>query len=166
MSSIFKPGLDKYTTVRFVAPADEYEVQVTSLKTKTVEIKNGKRAGEKMYVVTVNTKIIATTGGDNSLADKLIPLDFIVNVDQEDGWNRILRFAANCLGINAGGQEAEKYDAEFRERYGDRDWGIDFDTNTLGDGWTQLVNSRVIVTTAVGGTTEYQRPELKGSRPF
>jgi hypothetical protein len=164
--SIFKADFSKYTSSRFVAPADEYEVQVTSIKPKTVEIKKGDRIGQKMHMLGFNTKIVQTTNEDKTNADKFIPIDFIINVDQEDGWNRILRFAANCLGIQAGGVDADKFDEEFRERYGNEDWSVDFETNAIGNGWSGLVGSRVIVTTAVGGTVEYPRPDLKGSRPF
>ena len=164
--SIFKANLAGYTSVRFVAPTDEYEVEVTSIKPKVVEIKKGKNAGSMMHMLNFNTKIIQTTGEDKRFADKFIPLDFIINVDQEDGWNRVLRFAANCLGIQAGGVEAEKFDEEFTTRFGNEDWSVDFETNELGNGWSGLTGARVIVSTKMGGTTEYPRADLASSRPF
>lgn len=166
MSSLFKPALDRYTSVRFVAPTDEYEVEVTSVKPKQVDIKKGDRAGQKMNMLTITTRIISGNSSGKEFADKLIPIDFIINTDQEDGWNRALRFAANCLGIHAGGLEAEQHDAEFIERFGDRDWSADFAAGTVGDGWSQLTKARVIITTKSGGTTEYPRADLAGSRPF
>lgn len=164
--SIFKPTFDKYSSARFVAPADEYEIEVTSIRPRQLEIKKGDRAGQKMNMLTVNSKIISGSSSGKELVDKVISLDFIVNTDQEDGFNRVLRFAANCLGINAGGVNAEQYDAEFIQRFGDKDWSVDFESGTVGDGWSQLVKTRVIVQTKVGGTTEYPNVQLAGSRPF
>jgi hypothetical protein len=161
--SIFKPNLDNFTTKFFVLPAGEWELEVAKVSLRSVDIRNGKNAGNKMHMVSVSNRVIGTSEGDKDLANKSATFDFIVNVDQADGFNRVLKFAMVCNGIVAGTDEA---DAEFRQRFGGEDWSVDVETGTLGSGWTMLQNKRYIGTTVIGGNLEYPRPELKSFRPF
>jgi len=163
--SIFKPNLDRYTSARFVAPVDDYELEVTSVRPRQQEIKKGGRAGQKMNILTVNTKIVTAANSGTEYTDKLVSFDFIINAE-DDSFNRALRFAANCLGFQAGGPDAEKYDREFIERYGDADWSVDFEGGKVGAAWESLAKARVNVVTKMGGNTEYPRADIASSRPI
>lgn len=161
--SIYKPNLDKFSSKNFILPAGEWELEVASVKLRSVDIKNGKNAGSKMHMVSVSNRVIASTDGGTELANKPVTFDFIINVDQEDGFKRVLKFAMVCNGIVAGTDEA---DEEFRSRFGGEDWSVDVDSGTLGSGWTMLQNKRFIGSTKRGGNLEYPRAELTTFRPF
>lgn len=161
--SIFKPNFDSFTSKAFVLPADEWELEVAKVSFRSVDIKKGDRAGQKMYMISVANRVISTTDGDKEFANKPATFDFIINTDQPDGFNRVLRFAMVCNGIVPGTDEA---DAEFRERFGQEDWSIDVENGKLGSGWEMLKTKRYIGATKVGGNLEYPRAELGAIRPF
>lgn len=161
--SIFKPQFDNFSSKPFVLPADEWELEVASLKLRSVDIKKGERAGQKMHMLTVSNRVIQTSAGDAELANKPFIFDIIINPDEPDGFNRALKFAMSCVGIRYGSDEA---DEEFRQRFGNDDWSVDVDSGTLGAAWTALAKSRYIGVTKIGGTLEYPRAELVSSRPF
>lgn len=161
--SIYKPDLDKFSSKTFVLPANEWELEVAKVVLRSVDIKKGDRAGQKMHMVSVSCRVIATTSGETEFANKPTTFDFIVNTDQEDGFTRVLKFAMACNGIVAGTDEA---DEEFRNRFGQEDWSIDTDSNVLGSGWTMLQKKRFIGNTKIGGNLEYPRAELANYRPF
>ena len=162
--SMFKPAFDKFSSKMFVLPTNDYELEIGVLKTKSVEIKKGDRAGQKMYMFNVPLRVVSTADGDTEFANKLINVDFIVNVDQDDGFNRVLKLAMAANGIVPGTDDA---DNEFRTRFGNEDWSVDFETNTLGTAWQMLQKKRIIANVAIGGNTEYPRNEIKGTpRPI
>ncbi len=161
--SIFRPNLDNFSSKVFVLPPNEYELEIGALKLRSVDIKRGDRAGQKMHMLSVPTRVISTTSGDTEFANKPTTFDFIINVDQEDGFNRILRFAMVANGIVPGSDAA---DVEFKERFGNEDWSVDVDTATLGTGWQMLQKKRFIGNVKRGGNTEYPRAELTSFRPF
>ncbi len=163
MSSIFKPNFDKFSSKVFVLPPDEYELEIGALKLRSVDIKKGDRAGQKMHMLTVPTRVIRTVAGDAEFENKPTSFDFIINVDQEDGFNRILRFAMVANGIIPGSDAA---DVEFKERFGNEDWSVNVESGELGTGWQMLQKKRFIGTVVAGGNMEYPRAELKFFRPF
>jgi len=163
MSSIFKPNLDAFSSKVFILPANEYEFEIGALKLRSADIKNGERAGQKMHMLSVPTRVVQTTSGDTEFANKPTTFDFIINVDQADGFNRILKFAMAANGIVPGTDEA---DAEFKTRFGGEDWSVDVETGTLGTGWQMLQKKRFVGTTKVGGNMQYPRAELSAFRPF
>lgn len=163
---LFNLSLDNYSSKAFILPADEYELQIGVLKTKTVDIKNGERAGQKMYMFQVPFKVIATSNGDTTHANKTVTIDYIVNTDQPDGFNRILKLAQAANGIIPGGVNADDSDNEFRTRFGNEDWSVDFEENKLGTAWQMLNQKRVIANVKIGGKTEYQRNEVASVRPI
>lgn len=161
--SIFKPNLDSFTSKIFTLPAGEWELEVAKVALRSVDIKKGDRAGQKMYMISVSNRVIGTSDGDKELANKPAQFDFIINPDQPDGFNRVLKFAMACNGIVAGTDEA---DEEFRSRFGNEDWSVDVENGVLGTGWQMLAKKRYIGNTVIGGNLEYPRPELKNFRPF
>jgi hypothetical protein len=163
MSSIFKPNFDKFSSKVFVLPPDEYEFEIGAPKLRSVDIKKGDRAGQKMHMLSVPTRVIRTVAGDTEFENKPTSFDFIINVDKEDGFNRILMFAMAANGIVPGTDEA---DAEFKERFGNEDWSVDVETATLGTGWQMLQKKRFIGNVKRGGNTVYPRAELASFRPF
>jgi len=160
--SIFKPNLDKFSSKIFIAPANEYEVEVGVAKLRTVDIKKGDRAGQKMHIVAFPTRIVADASGDVEFKDKPLNVDFIIG-DGEDAFNRLLRFVMTCVGIMPGSDEA---DEEFRERYGDADYSVDTETGTLGTGYAALQKARVIVNVDINSQGDKQYQNFKGSRPL
>lgn len=160
--SIFKPNLDKFSSRIFIAPANEYEVEVISAKYRAVEIKNGARAGQTMHMVGLGTRIVADASGDAEFAGKLINVDFIVGED-EASFDRLLRFVMCCKGIRPGTEEA---DAEFRTNFGDLDLSIDTENGVLGSAYTDLVKSRLIVNVDIRTQGDKQHQNYKGCRPF
>ena len=156
---MFKPALDKFSSKVFILPTNDYELEIGVLKTKSVDIKKGERAGQKMYMFNVPFRIVSSADGDTEFANKLINIDFIVNTDQEDGFNRVLKLAMAANGIIPGTDDA---DNEFRTRYGNENWSVDFDSNTLGGAWLSLQKKRIIANVVIGGNTEYPRNEIKG----
>lgn len=163
MSSIFKPNLDRFQSTIFVAPKNEYEVEVVSVKYRAVDIKNGARAGQKMHIVSAGTRIIADSSGDAQYANKPLNIDFIVDGENEESFNRLLRFFMCCKGIRPGTDEA---DAEFRERFADADLSIDTDAGTLGAGYQDLLKNRVVVNVDIRTQGDKQYQDYKGCRPF
>jgi len=161
--SIFKPNFDNFSTRPFVLPAGEWEIEVASLKLRSVDIKNGDRAGQKMYMITVASRVITATDGDTELANKPFTFDLIINPDQEDGYTRALAFAMSCVGIRSGSAESDR---EFAERFGNDDWSVDTDAGTLGTAWTALAKSRVIAVTKMGGTLDRPRADISYTRPI
>lgn len=161
--SLFKPQFDNFSSKAFVLPAGEWELEVASLKLRSVDIKKGDRAGQKMYMITVSNRVIKATDGSDEMANKPFVFDIIINHDQPDGFNRALKFAMSCVGIVSGTDEA---DEEFKARFGNDDWSVDIDEGKLGDAWNALAKMRYIGVTKVGGTLEYPRAELSYSRPF
>lgn len=160
--SIFKPNLDKLSTTIFIAPANEYEVEVISARYRVVDIKNGKRAGEKMHIVGFGTRIVSDASGDTQFAGKLINVDFILSED-EASFDRLLRFVMCCKGIRPGTEEA---DNEFRQNFGDLDLSVDTENGTLGSAYTDLVKSRLIVNVDIRTQNDKQYQNYKGCRPF
>jgi len=160
--SIFKPNLDKFSSTIFIAPPNEYEVEVASAKYRAVDIKNGKRAGEKMHIVAFGTRIIADAAGDAEFAGKLLNVDFIVG-DDEASFDRLLRFVMCCKGIRPGTAEA---DEEFRQNFGDLDLSVDTENGTIGSAYTDLVRSRLIVNVDIRTQGDKQYQNYRGCRPF
>lgn len=163
MSSIFKPNLDKFSSKIFVAPANEYEVEVGSVKYRAIEIKNGARAGQKMHMVDVATRIIADTAGDKEFENKPLSISFILDADREDSFDRLLKFVMCCKGIKPGSDES---DNEFKSRFGDLDLSVDPEVGALGAGYETLQKNRVIVTVGIRTQGDKQYQDYKGCRPF
>ncbi len=161
---LFKPALDKFSSKAFVLPNNDYELEIGTLKTKSVDIRNGERAGQKMHMVNVPFRVVSSADGDTEFANKLVTIDFIVNTDQEDGFNRVLKLAMAANGIIPGSDEGDR---EFVSQYGNEDWSIDFDENKIGTAWAMLNKKRIIAQIVIGGKTEYPRNEIKGNpRPI
>lgn len=161
---LFTPSLDKFSSQAFKLPVDEYELQIGVIKTRTVDIKNGERAGQKMHMLSIPFKVISTTSGDTEHANRTITIDFIVNTDQEDGFNRVLKVAMAANGIIPGTEDADR---EFVSRFGNEDWSVDFDENKLGTAWSMLNQKRIVSNVAIGGKAGYERNEFKGNpRPI
>jgi hypothetical protein len=116
-----------------------------------------------MYMFVVPFKVISTTNGDTTFANRTVSIDFIVNTDQEDGFNRILKLAMAANGIIPGTEEADK---DFVAAYGNEDWSVDFETNTLGTGWAMLNQKRVYAQVKRGGKEGYERNEITRVRPI
>ena len=164
MSSLFKPQLDKFSSQVFKLPADEYELQIGSIKPRTVPIRNGEKAGTNMYMLSFSFKVISTTNGETEYANKLITIDFIVNPDESDGFNRVLKLAMAANGIIPGTEEG---DNEFISRFGNDDWSVDFENNKIGGAWSGLAQKRVIAQVEIGGKAGYERNQFKGNpRPI
>lgn len=162
--SLFKPSLDKFSSQAFKLPTDEYELQIGVIKTRTVDIKNGEKAGQKMHMLSVPFKVIATSSGDTEHANRTITVDYIINTDQEDGFNRVLKLAMAANGIIPGKEESDR---EFVTVYGNEDWSVDFESGTLGGAWASLNQKRIISQVGIGGKAGYERNELKGNpRPL
>jgi hypothetical protein len=161
--SLFKPQFDNFSTQRFNLGAGEWEIEIASLKLRSVEIKKGDRAGQKMHMITVNSRVISDSNGDTTNANKPFSFDLIINPDEPTGFNNVLKLAMACVGIRSGTAEA---DAEFTERFGNDDWSVDTDTGTLGSAWHALAKSRVIAVTKNGGNIEYPRTDLSYARPI
>lgn len=161
---MFKPSLDKFSSQAFKLPVDEYELQIGVIKTRSVDIKNGERAGSKMYMLSIPFKVIATTNGDTEHANRTITVDFIVNPEQEDGFNRVLKLAMAANGIIPGKEESDR---EFITVYGNEDWSVDFEENKIGGAWLSLNQKRIIANVGIGGKAGYERNEIKGNpRPI
>jgi hypothetical protein len=163
---LFNLNLDNYSSKAFILPADEYELQIGVLKTDVKDIKNGPNAGQKMYMLKVPFKVIATSNGDTTNANKTVTIDYIVDMDRPDGFNRVLKLAQAANGIIPGGVNADDADNEFKTRFGNEDWSVDFEENKLGTAWTMLNQKRVIANVKIGGKTEYQRNEIASVRPI
>lgn len=157
--SMFKPAFDKFSSKAFVLPINEYEFAIGTPKTKTVDIKNGERAGQKMYIMSFPLKVVSDTNGDTEYANKIVTVDFIINTDQDDAFNRVLKVAMAANGIVPGTDDA---DNEFRSRFGNDDWSVNFETNTLGSAWTMLNTKRFVSQMKIGGKAGYERNELAG----
>jgi len=155
--SIFSPNLDAFSSKVFVAPKDEYEVEIASWKVAKITTKNQ----TTMYIVNCNTRIISNADGDMEFANKPLQLGFMLNEGNEDDFKRLLMFAMNAKGIKPGTDEA---DAAFREQYGSLNWGIDTEALTVGDGYETLQKARVIVNVDVRASGDKQYTDYKGSR--
>jgi len=160
--SIFKPNLDKFSSQMFIAPANEYEVELGVPKHRKVQIKRGERAGQDMHIVAFPTRIIADTSGDAEFANKPLNIDFIVG-DDEGSFDRLLKFVMSCKGIQTG---KEEYDEEFKERFGEEDWSVDTENGKLGDGYAGLQKARVIVVVDINAQGDRKFQNFKNSRPF
>jgi len=161
--SLFKPQFDNFSTQRFNLGAGEWEIEIASLKLRSVEIKKGDRAGQKMHMITINSRVISDSNGDTTNANKPFSFDLIINPEEEGGFNNVLKLAMACVGIRSGSAEA---DAEFTSRFGNDDWSVDTDSGTLGTAWHALAKSRVIAVTKNGGNIEYPRTDLSYARPI
>lgn len=161
--SIFKPNLDKFSSKMFIAPANEYEVEVATVKYRAVDIKNGARAGQKMHMVDIATRIIADTSGDKEFENKPLNVSFILDADREDSFDRLIKFVMCCKGIRPGSDES---DTEFKTRFGDLDLSVDPEIGSLGAGYDSLQKNRVIVTVGIRTQGDRQYQDYKGCRPF
>jgi hypothetical protein len=161
--SIFKPNLDKFSSKVFIAPANEYEVEVASVKYRAVDIKNGARAGQKMHMIDVATRIIADTSGDKEFENKPISVSFILDPEREDSFDRLIRFVMCCKGIRPGSEES---DNEFKTRFGDLDLSVDIESGEIGAGYASLAKNRVIVNVGIRTQGDKQYQDYKSCRPF
>lgn len=161
--SIFKPNLDKFSSKMFIAPANEYEVEIATVKYRAVDIKNGARAGQKMHMVDIATRIVADTSGDKEFENKPLNVSFILDAEREDSFDRLIKFVMCCKGLRPGSDES---DTEFKSRFGDLDLSVDPDTGTIGSGYETLQKNRVIVTVGIRTQGDKQYQDYKGCRPF
>lgn len=161
--SIFKPNLDKFSSKIFVAPANEYEVEVASVKYRAVDIRNGARAGQKMHMVDVSCRIISDSSGDKEYENKPVSVSFILDTDREESFDRLIKFVMCCKGIRPGTEDA---DNEFKTRFGQLDLGVDLDSGELGSGYAELQKSRVIVNVGIRTQGDKQYQDYKGCRTF
>lgn len=160
--SIYKPDLDKFSSVRFVAPMDEYEVELGAPKLRTVQIKNGERAGQNMHIVAVPARIIANGDGDTEYANKIVSVDFILDENPES-FSRLLRFFATVNGITMGTEGA---DNQFKEQFADADFSVDPESGELGAAIMSMQKGRVVVKLNVSSRGDSQFNQLGGSRPI
>lgn len=161
--SIFKPNLDRFSSKMFIAPANEYEVEIATVKYRAVDIKNGARAGQKMHMVDIATRIIADTSGDKEFEGKPLNISFILDADREDSFDRLIKFVMCCKGLKPGSDDS---DNEFKSRFGDLDLSVDTDSGTLGAGYDSLQKNRVIATVGIRTQGDKQYQDYKGCRPF
>lgn len=161
--SIFKPNLDRFSSKVFIAPANEYEVEVASVKYRAVDIKNGARAGQKMHMIDIATRIIADTSGDKEFENKPVSVSFILDPEREDSFDRLIRFVMCCKGIRPGSEES---DNEFKTRFGDLDLSVDLESGEIGSGYASLTKNRVIVNVGIRTQGDRQYQDYKSCRPF
>jgi hypothetical protein len=162
MSSIFKPNLDKFSSKIFVAPANEYEVELGVPKYRAVKINRGDRAGQDMHIISFPSRIIQDTSGDTEFANKPLNIDFIVD-ENESSFDRLLKFIMTCKGIRPGADES---DEEFRVRFGAEDFSVNTENGELGSGYANLQKARVVVSVDIRTQGDKQYQNFKGSRPF
>lgn len=161
--SVFKPNLDKFSSKVFVAPKDDYEVEIAVPKLRVVPIKNGKNAGSNMVIINIPVRIARNADGDTEYQNKPMNLDFIINEGEDESFNRVIRFIMCANGIRPGSDEA---DEEFRTRFGDLDLSVDVEAGTLGAGYATLQKKFVVVTVDVTSRGDQLFQKYLGARPL
>lgn len=137
---IYSPNLDKFSSVYFIAPRDEYELEVIKMSVRTVEVTDKKtQTKTKKPVVGCLLRIVSGTETGNEYSDKPVSADFWLSEDERD-WNKLLRFVAACKGFKGGTDEG---DEAFRNAIAGLDLSVDPENNKLGSGYEGLVKSRV-----------------------
>jgi hypothetical protein len=131
--SIFKPNLDKYASTYFVAPIDDYELEVVK-----VSLSNRKAKEVETPVIKVLFRIINAETSGNEYADKPVSQDFWLKT--ADDFQGVLRLAQAAMGFEVG---TEAGDEAFKAAAADLDFSVDPDSLVLGTAYEKLVKTRV-----------------------
>lgn len=138
--SVYAPNLDKFTSVFFVAPMDNYELEVIKSSVRTVEVTDPKtQQKEKKPILSFLLRIINGESSGTEFSDKPVNADFWLGNDDRD-WQQLLKFVGAVHGITMGTTEA---DEQLREKLAGQDLAVDAEAGTIGTAYTALVKGRV-----------------------
>lgn len=131
--SIFKPNLDTYSSAFFVAPIDDYELELMKISVAKRSIQN-----VDVVVPRFSFRIVSGDMTGTEFANK--PVNWEPWLKEEKDFDQILQFGMAAFGIKPGTKQA---DEEFKMRYGSLDWSIDADSNILGEVYEKMLKARV-----------------------
>jgi hypothetical protein len=136
---VFKPNLDSYSSAYFVAPPDEYELEIIKFSFRTRTYKDKNDVEQTRPIVSVTFRIVSGATSGTDYADKPVTHDFWLSEDERD-WNNLLRFISAAKGIRPGTAEADR---QLRDAISSLDFSIDVEEGQLGSGYASLVGARV-----------------------
>lgn len=153
----FEPDLTKASVAFEIFTKGDYEFVVGEPKS----FQRTNNAGKETYGVRWPITLAEEVNGYKKGAKQL----YSGYLHTEGAHAFIKQFVMSCLGFNPRSAEDErKFDAQFRGA----DWGIDTETQGVGDVYRQTTGKRVIVSMDVGINPESgeQSQQFKGFRPI
>lgn len=138
---VFTPNLDKFKSTFFIAPIDDYELEVIKVGGRTITYDDKDNPGKKITkpVFDVLFGIVNGQQTGTEYKGKPVSINFFVDVEKDDALNAPLALMQACMGI----ESSDTGDREFAQKIAGWDVGIDAETGTLGADWQKMVKTRV-----------------------